>query len=276
MASLATHSAKMETVDRTKTISTSPMIKISNVGKRYRDIRGMDVIALKEFSLSVFAKEFVSILGPSGCGKSTMLNMIAGFETPSVGEILLDAEPIRGPDPDRSVVFQEYSLFPWLSVEQNIGFGLRNKVMPAAEKQEIVRKLVELVKLDGFTHSYPRELSGGMKQRVGIARALAIDPKILLMDEPFAALDALTRQEMQEQLLEIRERTHKTIVFVTHSIEEALYLSDRVVVMSRRPGKILKTIEVVMSRPRDISCGKFNDYRRLASDIITNEIRRKD
>lgn len=254
--------------------ASHPAIEIANVSKKFKDNRNKEVIALQDVSLSINEHEFVSILGPSGCGKSTLLNIVAGFDTHTSGSVLLDGKPIKGPGLDRGVVFQEYSLFPWLTVEQNVAFGLRNKSMNASAKADITRDMINLVKLDGFRQAYPRELSGGMRQRVGIARALAIDPKILLMDEPFAALDALTRQELQEQLLEIWKRTRKTVLFITHSVEEAIYLSDRVVVMSRRPGRILQSLAIEEPRPRDVSGAEFNQFRRIVSETVANEMRR--
>ncbi len=229
---------------------------------------GAEIVALDHVSLQIYDQEFLALLGPSGCGKSTFLNILAGFERPTAGAVTLDERPIVQPGPDRGVVFQDYGLFPWMTVAQNVAFGLENRAVGRAEVQRATRRFVELVQLGGFEHRYPRELSGGMKQRVALARVLANDPQILLMDEPFASLDALTRQEMQRQLLGIWEATRKTVVFVTHSIDEALYLADRVALMTPRPGRIQEIIAVDLPRPRDLTSDEFNRVRRQAAQVL--------
>ena len=222
---------------------------VDRVSKTYGDRRGREVRALDDVSLTVGSEEFLALLGPSGCGKSTLLNIIAGLLTPSAGGVYLDGEL----PPERSataMVFQEFALFPWRTVQANIEFGLEELGLPRVERAARAREHVTLTGLAGFEGKYPHQLSGGMRQRVGIARALAVAPAVLLMDEPFSALDAQTRQLMQEELLAIWERTRKTIVYVTHNIQEAVWLADRVVVLSRRPGRVLATLPVELKRPR--------------------------
>jgi ABC-type nitrate/sulfonate/bicarbonate transport system ATPase subunit len=214
--------------------------------------RGPDSVSvLRDISLDVREGEFVCLLGPSGCGKSTMLNILAGFLTPSHGDVRIDEEPVTGPDPRRVFVFQERGVFPWLTVEGNIGFGLSD--LSASERRRRIEHYVELVGLTGFEKAYPRELSGGMKQRVEVARALAVNPDMLFLDEPFGALDSITRLIMRGELLRIWEAERKTIIFVTHDIDEAVQLADRVVVMSARPAKIQEIVEIDIPHPRDIS-----------------------
>jgi NitT/TauT family transport system ATP-binding protein len=209
-----------------------------------------DFLALENFSLDVRAGEFVSIVGPSGCGKSTLLDIIAGLAKADSGNIFIDGQAVTGPALDRGIVMQGYALFPWRTVRRNVEFGLEIKGLPAKERHEVSQKFIELVSLEGFEDRYPYELSGGMKQRVAIARALAYDPEVLLMDEPFAAVDAQTRETLQDELMRIWEKTHKTILFVTHSIDEAVILADKVVVMSCNPGKIKAIIDIGLERPR--------------------------
>jgi NitT/TauT family transport system ATP-binding protein len=248
-------------------------IVADRVTKIYQDIeRGEDVVALRDFSLTVRPNEFLAILGPSGCGKSTFLNIVAGFEAPTAGHVKVNGEQISGPGADRGVVFQDFALFPWLTVEQNIEFGVRNQGMPAAERKGLSEKLIRLVHLEGCARRYPRELSGGMKQRVAIARVLATNSRILLMDEPFGALDALTRFAMQKQLLEIWAKHQKMVVFITHSIDEALYLADRVVILSARPGRILEILDIPDPRPRDLTSRSFNAMRAVALRLLEEEI----
>lgn len=206
--------------------------------------------------------EFVCVLGPSGCGKTTLLRIIAGLEEPTSGKILLKNKEITGPGSDRGMVFQEFGLFPWRSVRKNIEFGLEIRKIPKEERRAISDRYIDLVGLKGFETSHPNELSGGMKQRVGIARALANDPAILLMDEPFGALDAQTRNLMQKELLRIWSEMKKTVVFITHSVDEAVFVADRVVVMSARPGKIKSIFDVEWERPRDRSGVEFASLRK--------------
>jgi NitT/TauT family transport system ATP-binding protein len=254
-------------------ITDASAIVAEHVTKIYEDIeRGEEVVALRDFSLTVRPNEFLAILGPSGCGKSTFLNIVAGFEPPSAGQVKVNGVRVTGPGADRGVVFQDFALFPWLTVEQNIDFGLRNQSMPVHERKALCETMIRLVHLEGFARRYPRELSGGMKQRVAIARVLATNSRILLMDEPFGALDALTRYAMQKQLLEIWERHQKMVLFITHSIDEALYLADRVVILSARPGRILEILEINDPRPRDLTSASFNEMRAIALRLLEAEV----
>jgi NitT/TauT family transport system ATP-binding protein len=218
---------------------------VSNGGKRRERF-----VAIEDFSLDVKNGEFVTIVGPSGCGKSTLLNLVAGLSAPDAGEILIDGKRITGPALDRGLVMQSYALFPWRTVVQNIQFGLEIQKVNKKERGRIADEYLELVGLSEFGNRYPHELSGGMQQRVAIARALAYNPKILLMDEPFAAVDAQTRELLQEELLQIWEKTRKTIIFITHSIDEAVFLAQRVAVMSENPGKIKAIVEIDLPHPR--------------------------
>jgi NitT/TauT family transport system ATP-binding protein len=216
-------------------------IVVDRVSHLYRPPRGREVLALDDVSLSVRNREFVALLGPSGCGKSTLLYLIGGFLPVEKGAIVTDGQPVTGPGPDRGIVFQHFALFPWKTVRHNILYGLERQGMPKDEREKRAMDYIELVGLHGFEDSYPSQLSGGMRQRCAIARTLAFDPKILLMDEPFGALDAQTRGLMQRELLAIWQRSPMTVLFVTHDVQEAVYLADRVAVMSARPGRI-KTI----------------------------------
>jgi NitT/TauT family transport system ATP-binding protein len=222
-------------------ISAPEQIVIDGVCHMYRPPLGRAVLALDQVSLSVRNREFVALLGPSGCGKSTLLYLLGGFLPVETGAILVDGQPVAGPGPDRGIVFQHFALFPWKTVRGNILYGLERQGMPKEEREKRALDFIELVGLSGFEDSYPSQLSGGMKQRTAIARTLAFDPKILLMDEPFGALDAQTRGLMQRELMLIWQRTPKTVIFVTHDVQEAVFLADRVAVMSARPGRI-KTI----------------------------------
>jgi len=222
-------------------MSAPEQIAIEGVSHVYRPPRGREVLALDQVSLSVRNREFVALLGPSGCGKSTLLYLLGGFLPVESGAILVDGQPVAGPGPDRGIVFQHFALFPWKTVRGNILYGLERQGMPKEEREKRALDFIELVGLSGFEDSYPSQLSGGMKQRTAIARTLAFDPKILLMDEPFGALDAQTRGLMQRELMLIWQRTPKTVIFVTHDVQEAVFLADRVAVMSARPGRI-KTI----------------------------------
>ncbi len=250
-------------------------IECRAVRKTYRDLaEGTDVLALDGLTLDIAPREFLTLLGPSGCGKSTLLNIIAGFERPDAGSVWLDGSPIERPGPDRGVVFQDYTLFPWLNVQQNVEYGLREKGAGAGEAAAIARRYLDLVGLAGFERRYPHELSGGMKQRVALIRVLAIDPQILLMDEPFAAVDAQTRTILQEELQRLWLRTRKTVVFVTHSVDEAIYLADRVAVMTARPGVVKAVVPVPLPRPRDATSDAFNEYRREVTRLIEVEARK--
>ena len=232
------------------------------------------MVALEEIDLTVAEREFVAILGPSGCGKSTLLNMVAGFDLPTRGSVKVAGEEILAPAPTRGVVFQEPALFPWLTVMDNVVFGPKTRGQSAADYRARAAQIIEAVGLSGFEASYPAELSGGMRQRVGIARVLIMEPKVLLMDEPFGSLDAQTRTLMQELLLALWERHHQTVLFITHDIEEAVLLADRVCVMTARPGRIKKSIDVGMPRPRSIeltTSPEFNALRREVLELIREE-----
>jgi NitT/TauT family transport system ATP-binding protein len=236
--------------------------------------RDKTIVALESLSLEVRAGEFVSVLGPSGCGKSTILNVVAGFVRPTRGKVLLDGSPIIAPGADRGVVFQQPALFPWKTVRQNIMLGPLAAGRPRGEAEETARQYMAMVGLTEFADHYPESLSGGMQQRVGIARALANKPAVLLMDEPFGALDAQTRQLMQEGLLRVWEELHTTLLFVTHDIDEAVFLADRVVLMSARPGRILADITVPISRPRreeDVLHPEFLAIKKSCRELIRSE-----
>ncbi len=223
-------------------------IIVEGVTHTYRPPRGRPVLALDNVSLEVRPKEFVALLGPSGCGKSTLLYLIGGFLPNETGSLTVDGKPVTAPGPDRGIVFQHFALFPWKTVRANILYGLERQGMPRAEREARVQALIDLVGLKGFEDSYPSHLSGGMRQRTAIARTLAFDPDILLMDEPFGALDAQTRSLMQAELLAILGRTPKTVIFVTHDVQEAVYLADRIAVMSARPGRIKTIVDAKLDR----------------------------
>jgi ABC-type nitrate/sulfonate/bicarbonate transport system ATPase subunit len=233
------------------------------------------VEALHHVNLNVEKGEFVCLIGASGCGKSTLLRIIAGFEQPSAGDVRVYGAPITGPGSDRGMVFQDYALFPWMTVRQNIAFGPTQKNLPRAEVRDKTSLYLDMVGLAKFGDRYPYQLSGGMKQRVAIARVLANEASILLMDEPFGALDALTREQLQDELLEIWARTRVTILFVTHSVEEAALLADRVVVMSAGPGRIESDNRVRLPRPREVSAADFNEVRRSLTERLTSHVRRR-
>lgn len=233
-----------------------------------------EVVALDNINLSVESGEFICLLGPSGCGKTTLLNLIGGFLQATSGAVTVDGKAVSGPGPDRGMVFQEYGIFPWFTVAQNIAFGPRMRGASKTEQQDIVRHYVDLVHLKGFEEHYPGELSGGMKQRVSIARSLANGPDMLLMDEPFGALDAMTRETMQEELLRIWEMDKKTCVFVTHSIAEAVYLADRIVILSAHPGRIKEIVEIKMERLRDRSSEEYFELYRHVDTILREEMAR--
>lgn len=242
-----------------------------NVWLEYGD-DGNKITALQNIDLSIQDGELITIVGPSGCGKSSFLNLVAGFMTPSRGKLELESLAIRGPGADRGVVFQEHALFSWMTVRQNIGYGPRIQKKPRVEVDRRVNELLELVGLTSFANSWPKALSGGMKQRVAIARALANRPKMLLMDEPFAALDAQTRRFLQTEVLRVWEQTGTTVLFVTHSIDEAVLLSSRIVVMTARPGRIKTIIDVPLARPRDENQLEFLEIRRRVAEALEDEL----
>ncbi|MFC0680596.1 ABC transporter ATP-binding protein [Lysobacter korlensis] len=226
-----------------------PLIQVSGLTVRY-PTRGRIMTAVEDVNLTVREGEFITVLGPSGCGKTTVMNVIAGLVPPTEGSVLIDGEPVAGPSPDRAVVFQDYALMPWRTVEDNVRFGFEMQRSRASDTASKVAGAIEMVGLRGFEKSYPRELSGGMQQRVGLARAIVAEPRILLMDEPLGAVDALTREVMREEIERLFLATGKTVVFITHSIEEAILLGDRIVVFKSRPGAVLEIVETKMERPR--------------------------
>jgi NitT/TauT family transport system ATP-binding protein len=249
------------------------MLTVENLNKTYIS-HGSETSALVDISLQIEEGEFVCLLGPSGCGKSTLLKIIAGLIPASSGRITINGKPVSGPGPERAVVFQDYALFPWMTVRDNVEFGLEARNLPVAERREVSRRLLKVVGLSDFAERFPHQLSGGMKQRVSIARALAVDPSLLLMDEPFGALDAQTRQLLQDELLRIWREYRKTVVFVTHSIEEAIYLSDRIVVMTARPGRVKQIVMVPEVRPRDMASTDMNQRQREVRAVLGEEIAR--
>ncbi len=254
-------------------MAASVHYQIENVTKQFPMRKGT-LQALDPVSLEIYQNEFVAILGTSGCGKSTLLRMLAGFTAPTTGQILSHGVPITGPGKDRGMVFQSYTLFPWMTVQKNVEYGLKQQKMEKSARAETARKYLNVVGLDGFADAYPKELSGGMKQRVAIARALAANPESLLLDEPFGALDTQTRSHMQELTLDVWRQYPKTIVMVTHDIEEAIFMADRIVVMRARPGSIKEIIDVDLPRDRDFyikSDPAFLDYKRHINELIYEE-----
>jgi NitT/TauT family transport system ATP-binding protein len=249
------------------------MLRIKELHKRYVT-NDAEILALSDIDLDVAEGEFVTLLGPSGCGKSTLLRIIAGLLPATQGEVAIAGKWVTSPGPERAMVFQDYALFPWMTVENNVEFGLEARDVTLEERRKISGDLLRVVGLGGFAKKYPHHLSGGMKQRVSIARALAVDPSILLMDEPFGALDAQTRSVLQEELLRIWRVYRKTVVFVTHSIEEAIYLSDRIVVMTARPGRIKTIIRVGDERPRDMTSPAMSEMQRGVRAVLSEEISR--
>jgi NitT/TauT family transport system ATP-binding protein len=243
-------------------------LEIHNLNQSFLRDDGSRLVVLDNINFNVKDREFICILGSSGCGKTTLLRMIAGLDTAESGSIHLDGEEIRGTSPKVGMVFQEYSLFPWRTVIDNIAFGLEMQGMKKDIRYRIAEHYLNLVNLAQFRDSYPSELSGGMRQRVAVARALALDPVILLMDEPFGALDAQTRNMLQKELLDIQEATKKTIIFITHSVDEAVYLSDRIIVLTPRPGRVCRIFPVDLPRPRDRTSPEFAQVRREVLDLI--------
>jgi NitT/TauT family transport system ATP-binding protein len=248
-----------------------PVLQIEDLGKVYEDDYTEEIVtAIDRLSFSVDAGEFVSILGPSGCGKTTVLNIIAGFLPLTSGTVLLNGRPIDGPGPDRGVVFQSFALFPWRTVLQNVTFGLKMRGVPKSQREATAREYLELVGLEVFENRYPHALSGGMRQRVGVARVLANEPAVMLMDEPFASVDAQTRMSLQQDLTRIWERRRPTIFFVTHDVEEAVFLSNRVIVLTPRPSRVREIVEVGIPRPRNWdNLIEDTSFRRLTHHIMS-------
>lgn len=255
--------------------AAGPILSAKGLSKTFTDTHGADVFAIQDISVDVSRNEFVSVIGPSGCGKSTFLRIVAGLERPSAGHILVEGKAVRGPGPDRGMVFQEYALFPWKTVQANVEFGPYLKGTPKSERAATARRFIALVGLSGFETKYPHQLSGGMRQRAAVARAMANNPSVLLMDEPFAAVDAMTRQRLQQQLMDLSTSEGTTVLFVTHAVDEAVFLSDRVVVLSPRPGRAIREIVVGLPRPRrwrDVLQDKrFNAYREEINQLIGAE-----
>ncbi len=247
-------------------------LAVKSVTKMYGSPPSDDaVVALQDVTLEIEHNSFCAILGHSGCGKTTLLNMVAGFEQPTSGQITIDERAITKPGWQNTIIFQEYALFPWLTVAQNIEFGLEMKSLPSHKRAEAIRLHVDLVGLQGFEGRFPHQLSGGMRQRVAIARALAVRPEILLMDEPFAALDAQNRSAMQDELVRIWQREPKTVMLVTHSIDEAIKLADQVIVMTRRPGRVKAIIDISLPRPRDEDDARYLSLRKQLRGLVHDE-----
>jgi NitT/TauT family transport system ATP-binding protein len=251
-----------------------PIVEIRNLNKTFKS-DNQTLLALEDINLSIPQGKFVVLIGPSGCGKTTLINLIAGFEKPSSGSILLEGKPIEKPGPDRGFVFQDYALFPWKTVLGNVMFGLVNNGWKKQEAKERAKEFIRMVNLTGFEDAFPHTLSGGMRQRVSIARALAYDPKVLLMDEPFGALDAQTRKHMQKELADVWEKTQKTVVFITHSVIEAVYLADIIVVMTARPGKVKAIIDVDIPRPRKYTEEHYLEIREQVLSHLDAEIEKE-
>ncbi|GAA4486635.1 ABC transporter ATP-binding protein [Microbacterium panaciterrae] len=231
------------------------------------DLKGEPFVALDDFDLTIGANEFVTVVGPSGCGKSTAMNAAAGLLAPTAGTVRVDGQPVTAPGPERGVIFQQYALFPWLTVRQNVEFGLELMHMPKSRRREISDRMLALTGLEGFADALPKNLSGGMKQRCAIARAYAVNPSILLMDEPFGALDALTRVRMQEQLLDTWAQEKRTVMFITHDVDEAVYLANRVIVMAARPGRIHRIIDVDLPYPRTEEIRLSTRFTELRNEV---------
>ena len=266
--------------DFSKLDSSLPKLQVCHLSKSFTKNKDKSTVTaspnhqqlvLDRINLDIYPREFVCIVGASGCGKSTLLNIVAGLLPPSSGKVAVDGKESLGPGADRGMVFQNYTLFPWLTVADNIGFGLELKKIPKARRREIVSYYLEIIGLTQFANAYPKQLSGGMKQRVAIARALANEPEMLLLDEPFGALDAQTKEQMQEFLLDLWHKTHITVLMITHDVEEAIFLSQRIYVMSDRPGRIKEEIKIDLPTQRDLDLkltGKFIDHKRLVLQAL--------
>jgi NitT/TauT family transport system ATP-binding protein len=253
----------------------SNVIEVEGVTKRFAGSASSEdpVLALDQLNLTMQDGEFLAVMGPSGCGKSTLLNIIAGFEVADAGACKVGGRTVTSAGPDRGVVFQEYALFPWMTVERNVSFAMQAAGKWSADATERITKILADMGLSQFCRAFPKTLSGGMRQRVAIARILAIDSPVMLMDEPYGALDALTRASLQEELVLLWQKTRKSIFFVTHNVDEAIYLADRVVVMTPRPGRIVLDLPINLPRPRDITQVKFNEYKREILGIIHPSMR---
>jgi NitT/TauT family transport system ATP-binding protein len=250
-------------------MSSTPVIACHDLTKAYHDIsRGETDVACKDITLQIHRGEFITVVGPSGCGKTSLLYILAGFETKTSGSIMIDGRPIQGPGPDRAVVFQEFALFPWLDLRKNVEFGPRERGVSRSDIDASVNQILRTVGLEAAANRYPHELSAGMRQRAALARVLINDPKILLMDEPFAALDAQTRLALQRELSKLSAEMSLTVMFITHSVEEAVLLGDRVLVMSARPGQIMADIGIPLPRPRDPTSLEFNEHRREITRLL--------
>jgi len=256
---------------------TRPVIAVDEVTKRYESTGGEPTRALADVSFQVDPGEFVTVVGPSGCGKTTLVRLVGGLERPTSGRVSVDGESVTGPGPDRAMVFQEYHLFPWLTVRENVVFGLVERGVSEPERRDRVASMLELVGLSDRADAYPKELSGGMKQRVGIARAFANDPQVLLLDEPFGELDAQTRRYLQGELLSLWHDSERTVVYVTHDIEEAIKLGDRIGVMGTRPGRVKTTVDVDLARPRTretLDVARLEELKTRVWDLLSEEVQR--
>ncbi len=245
----------------------TPKISFRNVRKTFEIAGQISFTALEGLTLDIQDGEFITVVGPSGCGKSTAMNIAAGLTPPTTGQVLVDNVPVKGPGPERGVIFQQYALFPWLSVRENVEFGLKIAGHPKQERRQIADHFIDLVGLTDFANSLPKMLSGGMKQRCAIARAYAVNPKILLMDEPFGALDALTRVQLQDQLLTMWSKERRTVMFITHDVDEAVYLASRVVVMAARPGRLHKVVNVDLPYPRTEDIRLSPEFSALRNEV---------
>lgn len=253
------------------------VLEIEDVYKEFVDKKTYEPhLVLDGITIHEKAGEFICIIGPSGCGKSTLLNLVAGFDSPTKGTIFVNDRQVTKPGPDRAVVFQDYALLPWLTAAENIELGPRIQGVDKETRKRVAREYLELVRLRGVEHKHIYHLSGGMRQRVSIARALALEPQILLMDEPFGALDAQQRSIMQEELIRIWENTNKTILFVTHSLDEAIFLADKIVVLSVNPARIIREFVVDIERPRDLTCVHFNNIKREINKLLRHEVEKRE
>jgi len=246
-------------------------LRIRRVSHEY-ETSGGSLAVLDDIDIDVAAGTFLCLVGPSGCGKTTLLNLLAGFEPPTLGHVRAFGHEIKAPGPDRTMMFQDYALFPWLTVKGNIEYGLKRRGIGRDERKHIIQHYVDLIDLRGFERKYPQQLSGGMRQRVALARALAVNPSVLLMDEPFAALDSFTRERMQDELVSVWQREKKAVFFITHNIDEAIKLADRIVVMSPRPGRIVEIVAVSAQRPRDVDS---DENAKIAREIVMLDFMRR-